>query len=460
MANPCDYYFKGRKLTYDQFRKELKGLPMSEIIEMFPSIKEEGISKIAWTTGEQQNERYDLSKQVQSISYEKKSKEFSSKAQEKGQDLYSLYIETKESGYEQFDDLTISEVEGYVGKDIANKIQNNEGNKENLDTSKGNKKVNKLTGLDLKVGGKGMKGFYGSPKEGSLGIVGNVAKSLFKQEPKTVEIEVGNSQVDLDTPPRVIKLKSGEYVVQTPFNDSYVMVDGEMENPTFKDLSSAKEFYINETNRYNKEIEKTKTSTQHSIDITPEMRADVEQGMTLFQKGVKMIPNGFIKGDKVYLNSDSMSKSTPIHEFGHLYHKWLKQTRPEVYARGLELIQAEIDKGENSAISNIIDSVKLTQPNLIGEAFKEEVLTELVGKEGLKLIEETKGKVEKGSIQEWLSNVWKEIKQMLGLSSMTNEEIMNLTLGEYARAVNVDLLSGEKIKDETPPNYTSPPDCI
>ena len=43
----------------------------------------------------------------------------------------------------------------------------------------------------MKAGGKGMKGFYGEPTEGSLGIVGNVAKSLFKQEPKTVEIETG-----------------------------------------------------------------------------------------------------------------------------------------------------------------------------------------------------------------------------------------------------------------------------
>ena len=40
----------------------------------------------------------------------------------------------------------------------------------------------------MKIGGKGMKGFYGSPTEGSLGIVGNVAKSLFKQEPKTIDV--------------------------------------------------------------------------------------------------------------------------------------------------------------------------------------------------------------------------------------------------------------------------------
>ena len=38
-----------------------------------------------------------------------------------------------------------------------------------------------------------MKGFYGEPSEGKLGIVGQVAKSLFKQEPKTVEIETAKN---------------------------------------------------------------------------------------------------------------------------------------------------------------------------------------------------------------------------------------------------------------------------
>ncbi len=168
-------------------------------------------------------------------------------------------------------------------------------------------------------------------------------------------------------------------------------------------------------------------------------------------QGVKMIPNGFIRGGKVYLNSDTMSKETPIHEYNHLYNKWLKETRPEVYARGLELIEEEISKGENSAIKDVIDYVEKTQPNLQGEAKKEEILTELLGRDGLKLIEETKGKVKKGSIEEWLSNVWDEIKKMLGLSAMSNEEIMNLTLGEYARAINVDLLSGKKIFESIEP---------
>ena len=42
-------------------------------------------------------------------------------------------------------------------------------------------KQGKLTGHQLKVGGKGMKGFYGEPTEGKEGIVGGVAKALVKE---------------------------------------------------------------------------------------------------------------------------------------------------------------------------------------------------------------------------------------------------------------------------------------
>ena len=141
MGFPCDYYFKGRKLTYDQFRKELKGLPMSEIEGMFPTIKDEGIKSIAWTTGEQQNERYDLSKSVSKIEIKKKGDNYEVKAYDKGDQVQVTPIKEET--------VSEKELEGVVGKEIANKAIN-EGQ-----TS--------FEGADLKVGGKGMKGFYGSP---------------------------------------------------------------------------------------------------------------------------------------------------------------------------------------------------------------------------------------------------------------------------------------------------------
>ena len=48
-------------------------------------------------------------------------------------------------------------IENTVGKEFAEKISKEKG-------------VYDYQGLDLKVGGKGMKGFYGEPSEGKEGI--------------------------------------------------------------------------------------------------------------------------------------------------------------------------------------------------------------------------------------------------------------------------------------------------
>lgn len=126
---------------------------------------ENGYDRIAWTTGQQQADRYDLSKQVDSIVY------------------------TLDEGivriYPKFDPTPIekrfnnqSELADIVGKDIADKIYSKEG------TKTGNGDNRELKGLDLKVGGEGMKAFYDN-------IIPNAARKLgkpFGSEVETIEI--------------------------------------------------------------------------------------------------------------------------------------------------------------------------------------------------------------------------------------------------------------------------------
>lgn len=138
----------------------------------------QGADKIAWTTGEQQNERYDLSKQVDNLEWNPKTG--------------SLVGYKDDSESFKQTGVTEDKLEDYVGKEAAKKLIEKEINNG----------VKRLENADLKVGGKGMKGFYGSPKEGSLGIVGSVAKSLFKQEPKTTEIN-GEQQNSIDVTPEL-----------------------------------------------------------------------------------------------------------------------------------------------------------------------------------------------------------------------------------------------------------------
>lgn len=101
-----------------------------------------GYDAVAWTTGDQQAERYDLSKQIDSIGYVKR-----------GEDLYRLAVWGK-NGEEVYRDDSVSpaSMEGMIGKEMTQKVIGGVGRQENGYTY--------LEDVDLKVGGEGMQGFY------------------------------------------------------------------------------------------------------------------------------------------------------------------------------------------------------------------------------------------------------------------------------------------------------------
>jgi hypothetical protein len=165
---------------------------------------ESGATKIAWTTGEQQNERYDLSKQVDSINY--------LETKEKG--IYDVAA-TKENK-KVFSDakMDLSKIEATFGKDIAEKISNGVG-----ENKRG---ITYISGQDLKVGGKGMKGFYDK-------ILPDVFKSLVKElsgksgELSSVDFGEGN-QMSIDITPELAQsVTTGMPMFQRPKNNNPIM---------------------------------------------------------------------------------------------------------------------------------------------------------------------------------------------------------------------------------------------
>jgi len=211
----------------------------------------QGVDKIAWATGEQQNERYDLSKQISEIRHKKS--EGST-----GEQSYDIMVLGKDNEIVYNTPTKESKLEDLVGKEMAQKIINSEGTEEYFDNEPTVKTGNRvLSGLDLKVGGKGMIGFYGSPQESKLGIVGNIAKSLFKQEPKTTTIQNGDTYVILD--------KNGKDIWNGT-KDSY--------DRMMKDTNGLADG----------ETLVEPKSQQHSIDITPQLKAEVQKGLPQFQK--------------------------------------------------------------------------------------------------------------------------------------------------------------------------------
>jgi hypothetical protein len=100
-----------------------------------------GYDRIAWTTGEQQADRYDLSKQITRITWNKNPSEA-----EEGK-IYVAAHKDDRGNVVFSGNQTPREIEETFGKDIADKIVNGGS-------------YGTLTGVDLKVGGEGMKGFY------------------------------------------------------------------------------------------------------------------------------------------------------------------------------------------------------------------------------------------------------------------------------------------------------------
>jgi hypothetical protein len=102
--------------------------------------EENGYDAIAWTTGETQAERYNLSKVVKGIDVVRWPDK-----------TYSLFLIDKNeqlAGIEQGKTVKAEELSQFVGKDLADKI------------IKQKERRKRYTGLDLKVGGQGMKTFY------------------------------------------------------------------------------------------------------------------------------------------------------------------------------------------------------------------------------------------------------------------------------------------------------------
>lgn len=144
---------------------------------------ENGFDRVAWTTGEQQATRYDLSKHVREIEVHPNS-----------DSTYDLTLTMPDGATQQLRNIAENALEDNVGKDLAKKIIEDSArwvvaNKEyrdalkktdvpeaQLDALRAAREAVDLTysGLDLKVGGEGMKAFYDK-------IVPQVANEVLKK---------------------------------------------------------------------------------------------------------------------------------------------------------------------------------------------------------------------------------------------------------------------------------------
>jgi hypothetical protein len=120
------------------FKTTWSDLSMKRVIQM---ASEGGYDRIAFTTGKTQAERFDLSKQINDLTVTRRNTDFNISATDK--DGKPAIMKTVQD---------LRNLDEVIGKDLANKVKDDFANKS------GNEHT--YSGLDLQVGGEGMKGFY------------------------------------------------------------------------------------------------------------------------------------------------------------------------------------------------------------------------------------------------------------------------------------------------------------
>lgn len=149
------------------FKSSWPELSMKRIIRHAAELGMDGVS---WTPGEAQAARYDLSKQVDHISYSKSN-----------DGAWSFDARKNRESLLKKRDLTLDGVSEVLGKDIAKKMEDGVGHEIGAPPGSG-----ELRGIDLKVGGEGMKAFYDR-------MIPNIANGIGKK----FGVKVGKTKLDI-----------------------------------------------------------------------------------------------------------------------------------------------------------------------------------------------------------------------------------------------------------------------
>lgn len=188
---------------------------------------ENGFDKLAWTTGEQQADRYNLAKQVNKIRINKN---------EDGTFEVVPYPINQSGPAPGIDNVKLEKLSDIIGKDLAEKV------------SQQTEDSHDYSGVDLKVGGEGMKGFYDK-----------ILPDFARKYGKKWSAEVGQTKI---SDPEAFKTES--------YSD--------FRERTGLDESEARGRYMKE-----RQGRDPGNISIHSITITPEMKQSVlGEGQPLF----------------------------------------------------------------------------------------------------------------------------------------------------------------------------------
>lgn len=151
------------------------------------------------------------------------------------------------------------------------------------------------------------------------------------------------------------------------------------------------------------------------------------------------VPYGFINpvDGSINLNPESLNTNTAIHEFGHVWNMWAKVNNPELYAKGMALVQGTSYFKRVQADPSY---KALTQEQMLDEA-----LATAIGDKGESFVSSSRKK----SFSDWMNELFGKVKEYLGIRKLSPQRIADLSFEEFTSGVVADLLSGEPISQMT-----------
>ncbi len=150
---------------------------------------------------------------------------------------------------------------------------------------------------------------------------------------------------------------------------------------------------------------------------------------------------GFKDADGVlHFNPAALNLNTPIHEYGHLALESLKTINNPLWKKGMELVK---ESDYFKEIERLANTEGHEYNYLKGdiEGICDEALATLIGDRGQRLVE---GKGVDAGLKAWLKEFWAAFKQALGIADLTEEQIEQMTLKDFADAMNAELLRGKE----------------
>lgn len=225
---------------------------------------EHNFDKVGWTTGEQQADRYDLSKQVERIEYYP-------------QDQKLLMIDKAGKEIPVPGRTSQEALPDVVGKELAERIVSRVSDRSLLVTIRGD---------DIKVGGEGMKGFYNKM------IPRFVSKYTKKWDAKVAPVDIALNDRSVSyvgpeaTPEQIQQVRQDPTLTREERNDlAWVVNEMNVRDRSFSDAMGRINRDTGLAEKFGGRFEQDATAKVLAVDITPEMRRDIlTVGQPLFNR--------------------------------------------------------------------------------------------------------------------------------------------------------------------------------